>query len=153
MTKPTDILQGAFAKSAARSEEFGEGHKLQLDKLKEVVEQINADGVFSAQISSFTTLQPDIPMLSVENKADGAGQSYFIEFGFEAFSGSATLKLGKGLGKEALGGREEGFNLEFEQQQEAMLKFIGADLGEKSAKRRLGTEALKYTGSGAKKTL
>lgn len=148
MTKPVTSFYDAFEKAAKRSDVFGEGHQKQMDALADIVEQINAGGTFRAEIRGLTGGLTDkedaIPVLSLTRLEDNVGQSFFIDFGFEPFGGSVTLKLSTGLEKKPLNEKKDGYSLTYDPDREAFLKALGEKMAQKCATQKRGAETVKY---------
>jgi len=148
MSKSIKSFTEAFEKASRRSETFGEGHQQQLDALAEIVEEINAEGTFRAEIKGFMGKlvkdEDDIPLLSVTRLEDNTGQSFFISYGFEPFGGSVTLQLSTGVEKKPLGDKKDGYSLTYGSDRESFLKALGEKMAEKCAARKLGGETVKY---------
>ena len=144
MANSTQSFYDAFEKAAKRGDVFGEGHTTQLDALAEIVTEINTGDVFTAEIKG---MSEQVPVLKITQKSDGNGQTFFIGFGYEAFGGSETLLLSTGMDKKPLGGKEDGYSLQYENEREEFLKKLGEETAQKCAKLALGAETVKYAGS------
>ncbi|TNE28214.1 MAG: hypothetical protein EP349_08200 [Alphaproteobacteria bacterium] len=144
MAKPVDSFFEAFDKAAKRSESFGAGHKTQLDALADIVAEINTGDVFSAEIKG---MSEQVPVLRITQKSDGNGQTFFIGFGYDAFGGSETLLLSTGMDKKPLGGKEDGYSLQYDNEREDFLKKLGEKTAQKCAKLAMGAASVKYAGS------
>jgi hypothetical protein len=144
MAKPVNAFYDAFEKAAKRSEVFSEDHQTQLDALAEIVAEINTGDTFSAEIKG---MSEQVPVLKVTQKSDGNGQTFFIGFGYDAFGGSATLLLSTGMDKKPLGGKEDGYSLQYDNDREEFLNKLGAETAQKCAKLALGAQTVKYAGS------
>lgn len=125
MAKDLQAFSAAFNRTAKKDDPFGDGQKAQLDALQAIVDDINAGGTFTAEIK----LQlKESPVLDIRNKADNLGQTFFIEFGHDAFGGSPTLKLTTGVARAPLADKKDGFSIQYESDRAPFLKALGEEV-------------------------
>jgi hypothetical protein len=139
MAKPSlKAFNDAFGNASKKGPALTAGHKEQLDKLQEIVDEINAGGTFKAEITKWIG---DVPGLSITHKDDDRPVSFQIGFGHEAFSGSATIALSSTAARIPVG-KEDGYALQFDR--EPFLKELGKAVAERRQANQLATAALQY---------
>lgn len=117
----------AFNQAGKKGDVFDEGHKAQIDALKTIAQEITAEGTFTVEIEKLDFL----PILSIERNADKKEISFFIDFGFNAFGGSATTKLSYSLAKIPVGDKKDGYSLQYASDRASFLKDFGKAVAER----------------------
>lgn len=125
MAKDLQAFSAGFNRTAKKDNPFGDSQKAQLDALQAIVDDINADGNFTAEIK---LALKEAPVLEIRNKADNLGQTFFIEYGHDAFGGSATLKLATAPARAPLADKKDGFSIQYESDRTTFLKALGEEV-------------------------
>ncbi len=140
MANNLQAFSAGFNRTAKKNDPFGDSQKAQLDALQAIVDDINADGTFTAEIK---LLLKESPVLDIRNKTDNLGQTFFIEYGHDTFGGTATLKLTTGVARLPLGDKKDGFSIEYESDRTTFLKALGEEVARNRDRLRMmaGTAA------------
>lgn len=142
MGKLTKSFTDEFARASRRCGTFENGHAAQIDALQAIVDEINADGVFRAEITSLTGVS--VPVLEITHKANGYGQGFFIEFGHDTFGGGAVLGFSTGAGRTPLGGEPAVYDLQNDRERDRLLTLVGEALAKKVSLHQSGAAAVTY---------
>jgi hypothetical protein len=141
MANKLQAFSAGFNRSAQKDDPFGDSQKAQLDALQTIVDDINAEGIFTAEIR---LLLKEAPVLDIKHKSDNLGQTFFIEFGHDAFGGSATLKLTTGMARAPLADKKDGFSIQYESDRTPFLKALGEEVGRNRDRLRVMAGAAAY---------
>jgi hypothetical protein len=149
MANKLQAFSAGFNRSAQKDDPFGDSQKAQLDALQTIVDDINAEGTFTAEIR---LLLKETPVLDIKHKSDNLGQTFFIEFGHDAFGGSATLKLTTGMARAPLADKKDGFCIQYEpgfciqseRDRTPFLKALGEEVGRNRDRLRVMAGAAAY---------
>lgn len=141
MANKLQAFSAGFNRSAQKDDPFGDSQKAQLDALQTIVDDINAEGTFTAEIR---LLLKETPVLDIKHKSDNLGQTFFIEFGHDAFGGTATLKLTTGMARAPLADKKDGFSIQYESDRTPFLKALGEEVGRNRDRLRVMAGAAAY---------
>lgn len=131
----------AFNATAGADKGLTKSQKEQLDKLKDIADAISAEGTFKAELSDWMKAAPG---LKITRTADGQSAHFRVGFGFEAFSGSATIALTSSVARTPVG-QEGGYALQFDG--DKFLSMLGEAVAERLKDAKTADEALKYVQS------
>ncbi len=140
MAKTLQSFSAGFNRTAKKDAPFGESQQKQLDELQKIVDDLNADGKFTAEIK---VALKEFPVLDIKNNSDGLGATFFIEFGRDAFGGGATLLLTSGAQRVPMG-KKEGYSIEYENDRTAFLLALGEETARKRDGQRMTAGAAAY---------
>jgi hypothetical protein len=140
MANPLQSFSAGFNRNAKKDEPFGDSERQQMDELQKIVNDLNADGNFTAEVKLMLN---ERPVLEVKNKADGLGATFFIEFGRDDFGGGATLVLTSGAQRTPMG-KKEGYSIEYENDRTSFLLALGEEVARKRDSQRMTAGAAAY---------
>lgn len=140
MSENTKTFLYAFNAESKKQTTFNDGHRRQLDCLKQIVSDINMVEGFSAEISLSLVR---VPALEISTPS-GHARSFFIQFGKRS-GNQDTLLLTTGLHRAPLGGSKNGYDLTQQAERDECLKQIGKDLVRTQNHRQLAAATISYT--------
>lgn len=132
----TDSSKGVFGEQLR----FTDDHKIQIDALQAIVDEINASGILTAKIESFLK-QDAHPVLKITHNSDNKGQTFFI--GFDILNGPPKLKLSTGMERTPLK-KDTSYDLSDENDRKAMLEAIGHSVAMKRNSLIMGESITAY---------
>lgn len=135
----------AFNNASSRDKGLTAGHKQQLDELKNIVDAINAEGTFVAELTKWVGNTPGLDIRRADDKDDSKTVSFLIAFGFDAFAGSPAITLSQTAARTVVG-KEKGYTLPYDNDQ--FLEALGKAVAERRANVDLASQALGYVRSG-----
>lgn len=133
-------LIDAFANASRQGPAFNGGHKLQLDKLRDIVDAINADGTFTAEL---THLEGKVPALRFQHKDDQQPITFRLELVSPDFSEAPNTALFQHDSRLPVG-KPRGYSLDLNSDREAFLNDLGQAIALRRHEEKLREESLKY---------
>ncbi|MBI1214260.1 MAG: hypothetical protein GC185_00410 [Alphaproteobacteria bacterium] len=141
MAKLTKSFNEAYQQGARGGGKFTKTHEQLIDALQSFVDELNADGQFTAKLGGFTD---ETPTLKIKETASGLGQTFFIGYGWDVFGGSPTLQLSTGLQRTPVGDKKDGYSIQVERERDQLFTEVGKSLAAKIATLKTGAKTVQH---------